>query len=562
MKGGTGMGRTGLTGLTGLAGLVGPARRRPAATDPQPDGAPGGMPGGMPDEVPDGDGVPAEGPGRAAGPSPRGGRRRTAVAAVLAPAAVMLVLGLWGLDRGTMWRDESATFQVARRSLPEIWHLLGTVDAVHGLYYLLMHAVPAVREDELALRVPSVLAAAATAALVGAIGCRLARPRVGLWAGLLYATTPFVSHYAQEGRSYALVATGAALATWLLIRAVEHPSYGRWAGYGAAVGVTALLHEFAILLPAAHGLTLLLSRVTWRIWRGWGCAASAAALVLLPLALFSQGQSGQVSWIRTPGPEEAEALLRAFAGPGDTVLAGTLLLIAVALLAPRPRTGALHLSAVALPLALVPPVLLYAAAQWQPLFLDRYLLFGLAGVPLLAAAGADRLLGLLPLSPHGRRAVAAAGVALVAAAFVGQLPEQERERLPTSRGDELARTASVVGRLARRGDAVLFLPLHERRVALAYPQDFTGLRDLTLKRSPAASGTLFGEEVPAAELRARLARLPASGRVWVVADTNVGDRWIRSQRTEHAKTTVLGELYREESSVFVRGGAVSLYVRR
>ncbi|MFI8944521.1 glycosyltransferase family 39 protein [Streptomyces syringium] len=559
MKGGAGMGRT---GPTVSARLGGPARRadraavrRPAATDPEPDGPPPGR-GPAGGRGPDG---PPDPP---TGPPPQGVRRRTAAAAVLTPAAVMLALGLWGLDRGTMWRDESATFQVARRSLPEIWHLLGTIDAVHGLYYLLMHAVLAVRDDELALRVPSVLATAATAALVGAIGCRLARPRVGLWAGLLYATTPFVSHYAQEGRSYALVATGAALATWLLIRAVEHPSYGRWAGYGAVVGITALLHEFAILLLAAHGLTLLLSRAAWRTWRGWGCAASAAVLALLPLALFSQGQSGQVSWIRTPGPEEAEALLRAFAGPGDTVLTGTLLLAAVALLAPRPRTGALHLGAVALPLALVPPVLLYAAAQWQPLFLDRYLLVGLAGVPLLAAAGADRLLGLLPLPPRGRWAVAAAGVAVVAAAFAGQLPEQERERLPNSRGDELARTASVVGRLARPGDAVLFLPLHERRVALAYPRDFTGLRDLTLKRSPAASGTLFGEEVPAAELRARLARLPASGRVWVVSDTNAGDRWIRSQRAEHAKTTVLGERYREESSVFVRGGAVSLYVRR
>ncbi|MEU5419883.1 hypothetical protein AB0G46_11580, partial [Streptomyces sp. NPDC020667] len=82
----------------------------------------------------------------------------------------MLGVGLWGLDRGTMWRDESATFQVSRRSVPQIWHLLGSVDAVHGLYYLLMHWVLAVRADEIALRLPSVAASAATAALVGALG--------------------------------------------------------------------------------------------------------------------------------------------------------------------------------------------------------------------------------------------------------------------------------------------------------------------------------------------------------------------------------------------------------
>ncbi|MFF4161343.1 glycosyltransferase family 39 protein [Streptomyces sp. NPDC001678] len=479
--------------------------------------------------------------------------------AVIVPAAVMLLLGLWGLDRGTMWRDEAATFQVARRSTGEILRLLGHVDAVHGLYYLLMRPVLALRADETMLRLPSVVAAAVTAGLIGAIGCRLARPRVGLWAGLLYAATPFVGHYAQEGRSYALVAAGGALATWLLLEAVERGSPGRWAGYGAVVTVTALLHEFAILLLAAHGLTLLLSRVPGRAWRGWGSAAVAACAVLAPLAVLSQGQSEQVSWLRTPGYEQAKALLHAFAGPGEAVVAGVVALMAVAVLAPLPRTGPLRLTVVALPLAVVPPVLLYAASQWQPLFLDRYLLFCLAGVPLLAAAGAERLLGLLPWP----RVAAAAGVAAVVVVFVAQLPFQERERLPSSRGDELARVAAAVGRTARPGDAVLFLPLHERRISLAYPAAFGGLRDLTLKKSPAASGTLYGQEVGAGELRSRLWGLSRGTRVWVVADTTtVGTPWFRAQRAESAKTRELDALYREESTVFVRGGAVSLYLRR
>ncbi|MEV4926975.1 glycosyltransferase family 39 protein [Streptomyces roseoverticillatus] len=520
---------------------------------------------------------PGAAPEAAAQPPPvRARPTRGAVLAVAVPAAVMLVLGLWGLDRGTMWRDESATFQVARRSLPEMRHVLGTIDAVHGLYYLLMHAVLAVRPDEIALRLPSVAASAATAALVGALGCRLARPRVGLWAGLLYAATPFVGHYAQEGRSYALVAAGAALGTWLLVRAAEHGSYGRWAGYGAVVAGTALLHEFAVLLLAAHAVTLMLSRAPWRTWRRWGCAAAAACLLLIPLAAVSRGQSAQVSWIRTPGLREAEALVKAFAGPEQPVLGVVLALAAVAVLgpvlgpvlgrrgaapSPSPRRGALGLAAVALPWALVPPVLLYAAAQFQPLFLDRYLLFCLAGVPLLAAAGADRILGLVPW----RRTVTALGAAAVLAAFAVQLPLHERERLPTSRGDELAPVASAAGRLARPGDAVLFLPLYERRVALAYPRDFTGLHDLTLKRSPAASGTLFGEEVTTAALRDRLARLPSGSRVWVVGDTStVGTRWFRAQRAESAKAAALEAFCREvrESAVFVRGGSVSLYVRR
>src|SRR5689334_16170434 len=97
-------------------------------------------------------------------------REPAAVLAVLVPMTVMFTLGLWGLDRDGMWRDEAATFQVARRTVPQIWHLLHSVDAVHGLYYLLMHPVLAVHPGEVMLRLPSVCGATAAAGLVGALG--------------------------------------------------------------------------------------------------------------------------------------------------------------------------------------------------------------------------------------------------------------------------------------------------------------------------------------------------------------------------------------------------------
>ncbi|MFE7121691.1 glycosyltransferase family 39 protein, partial [Streptomyces sp. NPDC057654] len=427
-----------------------------------------------------------------------------------------------------------------------------------GLYYLLMHCVLTVRgglavrgslADEVALRLPSVLAAACTAGLVAAIGCRLARPRVGLWAGLLYAVTPLTSHYAQEGRSYALVAAGAALATWLLVRAAGRPG-GRWAGYGAVCAVTFCLHEFAVLLLAAHAATLLLCRAPARTWRGWGRAVAAAVAVLVPLALLSRRQSGQISWIRTPHLADAGALLREFAGPSSLVLAVNLLLMAVAVVAVvRARPGRLDLTAVALPLALVPPALLFAAAQWRPVFLDRYLLYALAGLPLLAAAGAERLAGRLPW----RRAVTAVGVAAIAASLCWQLPIQQRERLPTSRADDLAAVAAAFARVAKPGDTALFFPSYERRVALAYPRAFTGVHDATLLRSGAATGTLYGTDADAAQLRNRLTGLD---RVWVVSAPGAGDGG------DGTRAAVLDSLFVRKSVVYVRGGAVALYVRR
>ncbi|MFE9765785.1 hypothetical protein ACFYPC_14860 [Streptomyces sp. NPDC005808] len=527
----------------------------------------------------------------------RSGIGRTEVVAVLVPVTVMFAIGLWGLDRGGMWRDEAVTFQVARRSVPQIWQLLHSVDAVHGLYYLLMHVVLAPHPGEVALRLPSVCGAAATAGLVAALGVRLGSPRVGLWAGLLYAVTPMAGYFAQEGRSYALVAAGVAGATLLLVRAVRT---GVWWAYGGTVAVTCLLHEFAVLALLAHAVTLALTRVPPRVWRGWGQAAGAAVLVLLPLAVVSKGQSAQVAWLSAPGLDSVDHLVRAFAGPKRLVLVPYLALIALALCFPLARRGAregepeaerqgeregerqgelegerrgeregerrgekegerraeLALRSVALPLMVVPPAVLMTVSRFWPLYDERYVLYALAGAPLLAAAGAERLVQLVP-----RPAVTSlTGVLAIALVFVWQLPVLRQDRTPDRRPDNLAAVSALAGRELRPGDPVLFLPSIVRRSALAYPNGFRGVRDIALREPGPASGTLYGQETDPGELRRRLDRLD---RVWVVAEPfALRPTWYPGSATERVKLTVVGEQFVPRQEVARKGVTLRLYVRR
>ncbi|MCN9239193.1 glycosyltransferase family 39 protein [Streptomyces sp. RY43-2] len=495
----------------------------------------------------------------------RESEKRAERIAVLVPAVLMFTLGLWGLDRGGMWRDEAVTFQVARRSTTQIWHLLGSVDAVHGLYYLLMHLVLAAHADEMVLRLPSVCGAAAAAGLVAALGTRLARPRVGLWAGLLYAITPMVGHYAQEGRSYALVAAGVAGATLLLVRAVRG---GSWWPYGVVLALTCVLHEFAVLVLPAHACTLALARVPGRVRRGWLCAAVGAVVVLLPLMLVSQGQAAQVAWLTTPDGRSVEDLLRQFTGPDQLVVGPYVALMVLGLRAPGPRRE-VSLTAVALPLLVVPPALLMGVSQLQPLYDDRYVLYALAGAPLLAAAGAERLaraLGRLraPVTraPRAvpRRAGALLGVLAVGGVLVVQLPLLQADRSAANRPDDLAADAAAVARRVRSGDPVLFLPSLERRAALAYPADFRGTRDVALQVPAAADGSLYGREVRADELRRRLGRLRS---VWVVCEPSaLQPSWTPWNRTERAKLAVLNEEFVPRREYVSRGITLRLYVRR
>ncbi|WP_416975095.1 glycosyltransferase family 39 protein [Streptomyces sp. 4F14] len=324
--------------------------------------------------------------------TPRFARARVpATLAVAVPVVAMLALGLWHVDRGGMWRDEAVTYEVGQRSLPQIWRLLHEVDAVHGLYYLFMHAVLSVHASEVTLRLPSVVGAAVAAGAVAAIGTRLARPRVGLWAGLLFACTPMVSHYAQEGRSYALVAAGALTATLLLLRALDGRS---WWPYGLTLAVTCLLHEFAVLILLAHGVTLLLSGASRRAWTRWLASSGAAVLVLLPLVYVSNGQSKQVSWLARPDMKRVESLAHLFLGEYGAVFWTCLLLILIAL----PGRRRLSVATVAAPLLVIPPAVLLLVSQERPMYDDRYVLYALAGAPLLAAAGGDRILRGLSLA--------------------------------------------------------------------------------------------------------------------------------------------------------------------
>lgn len=283
-------------------------------------------------------------------PGRRGDALRRAVP-VLLPAAAASALGLWGIDRrDSMWRDESVTYQVAHRSLGQLGHLLAHTDAVHGPYYLLMHAVFGLWDGGLpALRLPSVLAAALAAAGVGATGARTAGRRSGVLAGLVLALLPITQQYAQEGRSYALVTAGVTWATYLFLRGTEPAGRRWWPGCAAVLALACWLNVFAALVLPAQALTPWWLRVPRRVWGRWGAAATAVLVAVAPLAWVSAGQAkGQLDWLGRP----SAAMWLQFAGVVAVGAASARLLLRGA------GDGRSALVRVALPLPVAPAGLL------------------------------------------------------------------------------------------------------------------------------------------------------------------------------------------------------------
>ncbi len=396
-----------------------------------------------------------------------------------------------------MWRDEVVTYDMARRSLPDLWATLAEVDAVHGLYYLLQHGLFRLFDGTdplLVLRLPSVLATAAATGTLVLLGRRLAGPRAGLVAGVVFALLPPVQRYAQEGRSYALVCALVVWASYLLVRAARRRTGGAWAAYGVVVLAACLLHEFAVLVLAAHLVALP------RAARRTGfLVALAVCTGLAPLVALSIRQSDQVAWIGGVG---AGALI-GFAGV--TVLG----VACAALLRGGGRSPEnVGLTALALALLVLPPLLLLLVSLVKPLYVDRYVLYGHAGTALLVGAALDRL-----VRAAGR--IRTVAVLAAGAAVLALLPTTLQLRAPQSRTDDVSAIAAAVRSVDEGADGVVFMPSRRRVWTLPDPGSVRGLRDLALDRGPVASHTLYGTEVPAAVIRARML---AAARILAVGD--------------------------------------------
>lgn len=439
-------------------------------------------------------------------------RRSASWFVFLIPAALTLSVCLFGLDARQPWRDEHSTWWAATIPLDALLRLLSNVDAVLAPYYFFMRAWIATFGDSVvALRLPSVLAMAAAAGVVGSIGARLYGAGAGFLAGCLFALVPAVSRYGQEARPYAFAVLFAAASTLALLAALAEPrSKRRWCVYAAALSAAGLAHLVAIFVWFAHaGAAFARSSaggntsVGWR--RGWFAASAAAFAPLVPLVWIGSGQSEQIAWIRANWRSLAQLPQTLFLSPEA---GGAVVGMALVALVAAPRARALLVG-----WTLAPPLFLFATFDQLQLFLPRYLTFTIPGWTLAAAWTIDSV------ATKGHRLGAAALLlAVVALGSAGQL--DVRRRTPEY---DHRRVAALLRSQARPGDAIAYAgvgagPAYSR-LALAYElRGAAAPRDAFVAVTALEKGSFFAEECT------DLASCPLSdvSRLWLVTTAKRG----------------------------------------
>lgn len=436
-------------------------------------------------------------------------------------AAVAGVVSGAGASRPSLWFDEGATISAsASRSLPELWRLLGHIDAVHGLYYLLMHGWFALLPPtEFFSRMPSCLAVAAAAAGVVVFTRQLSGRTTAVCAGVVFAILPRTTWAGIEARSYALSTAAAVWLTVLLIVAIRRNRPWPWLAYALGLTLSILLSINLVLLVLVHAavLALLAHR---RSAGGWWAVTSAAAVGMsLPFLMFAHGQVWQVAWISSLKRSIfLDVVHRQYFDHSVwfAVLAGVVIIAAIAFpsagaRAPESDTRSLLIICAAWIIVPTVVVLLYSALS-EPIYYPRYLCFT---SPAMAVVLATCIVTI------ARKPWPIAGVLVLFA--VAALPDYLfTQRGPYAKeGWDYSQVADVISAHAAPGDCLLvdntvrWAPGPIRALLATRPAAFRELADVERGARGPDRGTLWDGHIAVWLVADRIAECTT---VWTISD--------------------------------------------
>lgn len=209
----------------------------------------------------------------------------------LFPGVMVLaaLLRLHELGARSLWTDEGSTWTAASLPLPQLIERCLVRDASPPLYYLVTSLFLHLGGGtEAALRFSSLLASLGLVWLTYRLArLALARPAASL-AALFCALAPYQLMYAQEARTYTLVALFSVWGTYLYMRGLLGPGIRAWFGYAVVTALGLWTQSIALLALPAQGLIAIGTHAGRRRLLMWVLALAAAAVLYSPWAWLSR----------------------------------------------------------------------------------------------------------------------------------------------------------------------------------------------------------------------------------------------------------------------------------
>ena len=433
------------------------------------------------------------------------------------------VISLAGAGRPSFWYDEAATVSASySRSLPQLWQMLGNVDAVEGAYYLLMHGwFDVFPPTEFWSRAPSGLAVGGAAAGVVVLSRFGLSRTAAIASGVVCAILPRTTWAGLEARPYALSMMAAVWLTVLLVYATRRENVWAWGLYGSVLALSVLLDVYVLLLVLAHAFFICAFQRRRTVLAGFAVTTGLVGCAATPLLIVAAGQVHQISWISPVGYRTVEdvAVQQYFERcPPFALLSSVVVVTAVALAV----TGSVHVTRPPLELLtlavawlLIPTALIVGwSGLVHPIYTPRYLAFTAPALALILgtciAAVASRPWAVTALL--GLFTIAAAPNYVLA------------QRNPYAKyGMDYSQVADLIGAKAAPGDCLLvndtvtFMPAPMRPLLAARPDAYRKLIDLTLWQRAIDRNDVFDTNLIPEVVAKPLARC---GVVWIITQAD------------------------------------------
>ncbi|MEB3984350.1 glycosyltransferase family 39 protein [Mycobacterium sp. 663a-19] len=395
-------------------------------------------------------------------------------------------VSLAGAGRPSFWYDEAATISASySRSLAQLWRMLGNVDAVHGLYYLLMHGwFHIFPPTEFWSRAPSGLAVGGAAAGLVVLGKQFSSRTVAVAAGVFCGILPRSTWAGIEARPYALSMLAAVWLTVLLVVAARRDNAWVWLGYGIALAASILLEMYLVLLLLAHIVFVCALRRGRAVLVHFAVASGLAVCALVPFFLKVVGQVQQIKWIAPIGHRTIEdvTIQQYFErSPPFAVLSALAVAAAIVLWlngSAKLTEPSRQLLSLAVAWLVIPTTLIVIwSAAVHPIYTPRYLSFTAPAMALALGV----CVGALAVRPW-----VATGI-LVLFALAAAPNYVRAQRNPYAKyGMDYSQVADLITAKAAPGDCLLvndtvtFMPAPMRPLLAARPDAYRKLVDLTL----------------------------------------------------------------------------------
>ena len=343
------------------------------------------------------------------------GDRRLSTIAWVTITAYAGCVSIAFINARSVWIDEAISVAISSQPLGSMAHVLHHVDAVHGLFYSLLHMFLYLGHSAVVIRSMSVVVAILASVAVGSLAKLMFEDSDAAAAVAILATSVSFFYYADQARPAALSLLTCSLAALYTSRAFASERRADVFLTGLFATLAIYANFVAALFVVALAVSIAgtrLQRSTKLLFIGVGALAALATVPLI--ALIHENTLDQISWIARSGPRDVTYfiadVLGGISGAGrvdhwlsilEVGCVAVLMTLGVAAACRQPRTRPNAL--IACTWFAVPLVLAIAIDRFvHPILIPRYFLFELVPAAVLGGHGLTAIRRAAPRSSLSR----------------------------------------------------------------------------------------------------------------------------------------------------------------